>query len=94
MDERDRELLEKTYDLLKENTRMTAKLYRAEKSSRIFRMLYWIFVIGSVLGAYYYIEPYLEKLSTVYTDSGKLFDSIGNVNGTPATQDAVKDLLN
>ena len=90
MDDHDRQLLNKTYELLKENTRMTAKLYRAEKSSRIFRMLYWVIIIGSMLGAYYYIEPYLQKMGAVYTDGNNLFNSINGASGTPTTQDAVK----
>jgi hypothetical protein len=57
---------------LSENTRMVRSMYRAQKWGRIYRIIYWIVIIGLALGAFYFIQPYLQTLTNVYeTVSGR-----------------------
>jgi TRAP-type C4-dicarboxylate transport system permease small subunit len=32
--------------------------------------IYWIFIIGSAIGAYYIIQPYIDQLESVYSGAG------------------------
>ncbi|HRH26050.1 MAG TPA: hypothetical protein PLF31_01090 [Candidatus Paceibacterota bacterium] len=57
---------------LGENTRMVRSMYRAQKWGRIYRVIYWIVIIGLALGAFYFIQPYLQAVTSVYeTVSGR-----------------------
>jgi len=42
------------------------------------RSVYWIILIGVSVGAYYYIQPYLEQLITIYADLQSSANSIQN----------------
>ncbi len=56
----EKSLLERTYKLAEENSRMLKSLYRASMWSRATTIFYWLVIIGATFGAYYFIEPYLD----------------------------------
>lgn len=57
MDEDDFERLEK---LVEDNHRMLKDLHRSMRISRFFTILYWAAIIAIGLGAYYYVQPFIE----------------------------------
>ena len=83
-------MLRAIYKLERENNEMLRKLRRGQKSARIFRILYWIIFLGSILGAYYFIEPYLQQFGSLYSDSAKIFNSFGTMNGLPTMENFEK----
>jgi hypothetical protein len=66
MDQEDRRNLEHTLSLAKDNNRMLKKLHRAMRWSRFFRLIYLVIIIAASVGAYYYVQPYLEQVSNAY----------------------------
>ena len=54
------EKLDKTYNLV-------FKVRRVQKHSQMFRIFYWTVIILATLGAFYYIQPYLNQLLETYT---------------------------
>jgi hypothetical protein len=59
-------------DQLGENTRMVRALYRAQRWAFVYRIVYWVIIIGLALGAFYFIQPYLTALTGAYeTVSGQ-----------------------
>ena len=54
------EKLEKTYDLVR-------RVRRVQKQGQMFRLFYWCLIILATLGAFYYIQPYLNQLLETYT---------------------------
>lgn len=54
------EKLDKTYNLV-------FKVRRVQRNSQLFRMFYWAVIILATLGAFYYIQPYLQQLLETYT---------------------------
>jgi hypothetical protein len=52
--------LEEIYRLTVENNHMLHNMRNRERVANAFRILYWVVIIGSLLGAYYYIKPVLE----------------------------------
>lgn len=66
MDPEERELLNKNIALVKENNEMLHSMRRSMRLQRIMSVLYWVFIIGSAVGAYYFIKPYLGQLISVY----------------------------
>ena len=85
MDPDDRHMLKHIAVLVEENTVILRKLLRAEKMRRLVSAIYWIAVIAISLGAYYFVQPYLDQLRAVY---GNFRGGVENADRT-----SVLDLL-
>ena len=59
-------ILNKTLELAEENNKMLLSITRSMKIGRIMSVIYWVFIIGSAVGAYYLIQPYIEALTGAY----------------------------
>ncbi len=68
--------VEENMELSRENNRMIKALYKNYRTVRVFRILYLVLIIGTALGAYYYLEPYLQQISELYTGSANTFNTL------------------
>lgn len=59
-------MLKKALELSQENNEMLRAMKRSMFIGRIFRIAYWVVIIGAGVGAYYYIEPYLDGAVSAY----------------------------
>lgn len=73
----ERHLLEETLTLSKENNKMLRKMYSIARWARVARIIYWLVLVGASIGAFYYVQPYLEQLLSVYTG---IQDGVQKVN--------------
>ena len=68
----EKELLEKTHSLAQENNKILRSIRSSNRWSSVFRVIYWIIIIGASIGAFYYIQPYanllLKEYSIIQTD--------------------------
>jgi len=64
----ERSLLERTYKLSLENNDLLRKIRRSNTMSSIFRAIYWVVIIGASVGAYYYVQPYVDPMMKIYSD--------------------------
>lgn len=62
------ETLKQHSQLLEQNNRIVRKMYKSIRRSQMFRMLYWALIIGSMLGIYYYLQPYIQGVSGAYEE--------------------------
>lgn len=64
------EQMDEVLRLSKENNRLLHSLRRRENIALVFKSIYWIFIIGFVFGAYYYLQPLMDIFSgdISYTD--------------------------
>ena len=83
MDSETNELLKKNLELAEENNKMLRSMKRSIFISRILTLVYWVLIIGSALGVYYFIQPYINELYGVYggvkTNLGGLNDVLYNL---------------
>ena len=63
-----REMLEQNIKLLEQNNRILRKMQRSLRNSMILRMFYWLVIIGSMFGIYYYLQPFVDNISDAYTE--------------------------
>jgi hypothetical protein len=70
-----KELLE----LTRENNKMLHSMIRSARVSRFFRMVYWAFIIGSFIGTYYYLQPYIDQLMQIYGQVSSTLKDVGAV---------------
>lgn len=90
MNPEDRELLKKTVLLEEENNDILRKMRRSMRISAFMSWVYWIFIIGSLLGAYYFIQPYLEKFMDLYGGAKSGLDA--SVSGVNTVIDSLKKI--
>lgn len=60
-------MLVETYQLAQENAEALRGIRKANRLSVIFRVLYWVFIIGASLGAFYLIQPYIDAMKDAYS---------------------------
>ena len=75
MDPESKKLLEETLALAKDNNDMLRSMRRSMRIQRIMSVVYWVFIIGSAVGAYYLIQPYLEQLMGAYSGASDVINS-------------------
>ena len=66
MSPEEKELLKRTLRLAEENNEMLHSMQRSMRLARIARIVYWVFIIGSAVGAYYLIQPYVDAVVSAY----------------------------
>ncbi len=93
MEPEDKKILEETLALNKENNQMLHKLITYQKWNQAIKIISWVFIILTSLGAVYFIEQNLGSLIGVYTGGVGTTD-IGNVtNSLNGNKSDIQDLL-
>ena len=77
MDPESKKLLEETLTLAQENNKMLHSLQRSMRMARILSVVYWVFILGSAIGAYYLIQPYVDQLIGIYGGASDMINSFG-----------------
>ena len=90
MDPKEKALLDETLKLSRENNKMLKKMYSAMRVSRAFKVMYWIVIIGSMFGLYYYFQPFIENIKNTYDSVVSMF---GNGQGIPDSIPNIGSLL-
>ncbi len=60
--------LEEIREMTEENNKMLRSLRRTARVGAFFKFFYWMVILGAGIGAFYYIQPYLEELQKVYSN--------------------------
>jgi len=77
MDPESRKLLEETFKLAQKNNDILNSIRRSIRWSSIARAVYWVFIIGSAIGAYYFIQPYFDRLVELYGNADTVLRNLG-----------------
>lgn len=78
MDTESKELLEKTFALTEENNKMLKKIRRGQRLSSFLTSVYWVIVISLGIGAFYFIQPYFNKVQNFFQDTSNTVNSFKN----------------
>lgn len=74
----ERQLLIQTSRLVEENNKILRKMHRAALWGRIWYIFYWTVIIGLSVGAYFYVQPYVD---TVKNGIVGIQSDLNNVKG-------------
>lgn len=66
MDQEVKDTLRKVLELEQKNHSMLLSIKRSIFWTRVFTILYWIVIIGAAIGAYYYLQPYIDQVLATY----------------------------
>ena len=88
MSPEEKELFKRSIALAEENNDILRSMQRSMRLARLMSILYWLFIIGSAIGAYYLIQPYIQAVSGVVGGAkssfsgnvGSLLDSLKQVS--------------
>lgn len=82
--------LQEILELSRENNHLLKGVHRRARWSMFFWILRWAIVVGILLGAYYYVEPYVDKATEAYhktTDTLRRIQTTGdNISNNRAFQ--------
>lgn len=79
----EKELLKRSIVLAEENNEILRSLQRSMRLSRFMSALYWVFILGSAIGAYYLVQPYIDAITGAYggasSNISTMLDSIKGI---------------
>ena len=67
MDQEDKSTLRKILELEQKNNKLLTSLHKSAFWGKVFRTFYYIVIIGAAIGAYYYVEPYIQGATDAYS---------------------------
>jgi hypothetical protein len=66
MDEETKKLLEKNLAVSQESLKILKKMHRGAMISRFLKVLYWLMILGIIIGGYIYLQPFIHQLQDIY----------------------------
>jgi hypothetical protein len=84
----ERNLINRVVSLAEENNKLLRAMRRSARIASFMRALYWLIILASIFGTYYFIEPYIDAITESYAG---MKDNIANVKGLT---DKLPDVLN
>lgn len=76
MDVEDRNLLKKSLMLSEENNEILRQMQRSMRMGHLLTFFYWVLIIGSAVGAFYYFQPYLNQVLAQYGTATTILDKL------------------
>jgi predicted negative regulator of RcsB-dependent stress response len=52
-------------ELTRENNRILKSLRRIHRWNVFFRVVYWIIIVGIAVGAFYFLQPYVDQFKSI-----------------------------
>ena len=90
MDPESKKLLEDTFNLARENNNMLHKIRKVQKWASFWSGLRVIIIIGVALGSFYFLEPYINKVISVWN---AIYGGQPQQNSTNSTYSTFQDFL-
>ena len=95
MDPETKTILLENLRISRENNEMLLKLVRAQRQQTIYRIFYWAVIVVATIGSFYFIEPYLGNLMSLYTGGAGSITNLSDITKTLGNQQQVQqDILN
>lgn len=86
--------LDELLELTKENNEILRSMRRSQRFGSFFTFVYWAVILGSILGAYYYFQPTIQKYMRTFQTSIGIIQNFEKTSGvTPADIQAAKNLI-
>ena len=81
------EKLDEMYEMIQENNKILRSLLRRERFATFMRIIYWMFIIATIFGLYYYVQPVFNKFLVNFDSIQKTLNSINGMgNELPETK--------
>ena len=75
----ERELLTESIKLAEENNKMLRGIRRNARIGNFIRIVYWLIILGTAFGVYYYTQPYINAIIKSYNGMQENIESVKNI---------------
>ncbi len=75
MDPESKRLLEETLELTQENNKMLHKVRSIQQWTTFWSLFKVFLIIGIALGSFYFLQPYIDQLISVYSGAMDIFQN-------------------
>ncbi len=72
----EKEILKRTLKLTEDNNDILHSMRRSMRLQRLMSIVYWVFIVGGALGAYYLIQPYVDQLRDLYNSASGVISGL------------------
>ena len=66
MSPEEREILNRSVALSEENNKILRGMKRSMQWSHVMNIIYWVLIIGISVGAFYFLQPYVDQVMKTY----------------------------
>ena len=73
----EKELLEKSVVLAEDNNKILRSMRNSMRWGRIMTVVYWILIIGISVGAFYFLQPYVDQVIKTYGSFSNFIRNLG-----------------
>lgn len=81
MDYQDKQFMDRLMATVEENNRILHRLQRNARFARLWHVFYWLIVIGISVGAFYFLQPYIDQLISTYKGIQSEIENVRNLTG-------------
>jgi hypothetical protein len=78
----ERALLQRMAQTVEENNEILHGIRSSMRWARVWRVVYWTVIIGSAVGAYWFIQPYIDTLLGLYTNAQTNINTMKGILGS------------
>ena len=75
-------MLKRVFKLAEENNKVLKKIHRSIKWGRFVKLVYWVIIIGSAVGAYYMFQPIFESFKDMFGVFGAGAENLQKIGGS------------
>ncbi len=79
MDPESKKMLEATFSLAEDNNKMLHKIRSAQNLASFMRILYWVVILGIAFGSFYYLQPYVDQVQSIFKETGTTLNQLKNI---------------
>ncbi len=85
--------LSEQMELIEENNRLIKKIHKSIVMGRFISILYWVVIIGSALGAYYFLQPYVDVVLKAYENIKEGFGAAQDLSSSITEFGSVESIV-
>jgi hypothetical protein len=75
MEEEAKKILEENLEISRQSLKILKGIRRGNRIAMVFKVLYWLVILGAVAGAFYFLEPYIKNAGSFFQE----FKQIQNI---------------
>ena len=76
----ERELLTQSIKIAEENNKMLRSMRRSARFSSFLRVVYWVIILVTAFGSYYFLQPYLNAIIKSYNGMQQNVELVKNAS--------------
>lgn len=86
--------LDELLEITRENNKILRGMRRTQRWKSFFSFVYWMLILGSIFGVYYYFQPTIKKYTeTIQTSVGIIQNFEKSIGSIPTDMQTVKNLI-